>query len=920
MILILSLTNYDHSITLNPEGSPVDITNFTQTPITFTITGSDQTKSAKLRLNADNGQFITQSTSLGGASTPIIDFFSIIEISLTIDGVTTAESYEVIRMKPRSNVMEGNILELELLGLENEIDRVLFAKQFRFASGFTVSRDIIDFYNDPDSKGTLQPTVSGHTQDFQDGGQNELPKVTATDYMFNIAEIAAFDAERRVTEKMGGSVAELGAGTFFETYYRTDPASKKDLIFEAFESGNPPRQQVDPDNGDTTFDFTKAITITDTESINPAEEEGGLDAPRGTLVATWGAIGFGSNPVNVSQFSGDLQAFNLISDHIIGEFYLFTAFTKLTGSGTANDGKVYQVNNLSGASTTPPNADWTEVPFEDFTNVTTYSEWTDDRVDEWINSGSNPDPSVNGTETLFNKRGCWDCNLVIDDGDNNMRPTDIRSITDAYNVNYKYLNLVDGQYRGFRVLVDTSLGTPTGAFAGVDKFNNTFANNLAEYDGNDWVVKKTFVDGEYCSVIGEGDVYRLISGTWTNLSGSPNENHCFHIYDSIINVEGFNNTVRTGGTFGLTSGLQVTYIIPNGSLEIILPGFNQQPEYYKYGVWLDITFPFPNNTFNSVTTLGELYGNNPTKKEPVTYDTNNMHLTHSGKVGFNNDEAEERGPNSAIEFQALFTVLAGEQGNGGQVAEGEFEFRCACYDTEDNVVIQDFIIPFNNLWAQVTLPLINFQIYRARTGLALKNTGTNIQLSALEITNVFRWENLKRMEIQWNESYDEQGRYDPIGKRPFNLSSNLTVGISQSTLGGLNASLTIDAFRFAKPLLSVSSPVSDRALQPQPFEEPLIFNKRQLDQANQGKLEIEQFPVFRYKFTTNGLTTIQFGDSFFLENSLLINTAEKPDGVGGFVPNTVKLVATAVTQNITKGPTGPGGILTTIDSARRIES
>ena len=379
-------------------------------------------------------------------------------------------------------------------------------------------------------------------------------------------------------------------------------------------------------------------------------------------------------------------------------------------------------------------------------------------------------------------------------------------------------------------------------------------------------------------------------------------------------------------------------------------------------MWLDLTFPFANNTFNSVTTLGELFGNNSTKKEPVTYDTNNMHLTHSGKVGFNNTEAEERGPNSAIEFQALFTALAGVDGNGGQAAEGEFEFRCTCYDTEDNVMVQDFIIPFNNLWTQVSLPLANFQIYRARTGLALKNIGTNIQLNALEITNVFRWENLKRVCIQWNESYDDQGRYDPIGKRPFNMTVNATVALTSLTIGGLNASLTIDAFRFAKPLLSVSPPDTSRALQPQAFEEPLIFNKRQLDQANQGKLEIEKFPVFRYKITTNGRNDIQFGDSFFLLNRFLVNTAEKPiivapawsaainykvgdhvtqatikfecikDNINNVPPNvtfwtatnfflnTVKLVAKKLTHKITKSPTGPGGYLLDIDGSRRIES
>ena len=205
------MTRFTYTVKYKPESTNTDITAFVQSPILFTITGSDETKSAKLRLNATKGQFITQSTSKAGASTPIINFFDLIEISTTIATKTTTETYEVLRLKPMAFGGTGNILEVELLGLENEIDRTLFAKQFRFASGFTVGRDIIDFHNNSDSKGSLQPTVSGQDKDFKDGGGNELPKVTAGDYMFNIAEIHHFEGERRVLDKMGGSVASGGA-------------------------------------------------------------------------------------------------------------------------------------------------------------------------------------------------------------------------------------------------------------------------------------------------------------------------------------------------------------------------------------------------------------------------------------------------------------------------------------------------------------------------------------------------------------------------------------------------------------------------------------------------------------------------------------------------------------------------------------
>jgi len=76
----LSLTLYDHSIIYKPEGVATDITKFVQTPINISLTGSGQTKSVKLRINADNGQFVTKPTSLNGDATPILDFFDILEL------------------------------------------------------------------------------------------------------------------------------------------------------------------------------------------------------------------------------------------------------------------------------------------------------------------------------------------------------------------------------------------------------------------------------------------------------------------------------------------------------------------------------------------------------------------------------------------------------------------------------------------------------------------------------------------------------------------------------------------------------------------------------------------------------------------------------------------------------------------------
>ena len=65
-----------------------------------------------------------------------------------------------------------------------------------------------------------------------------------------------------------------------------------------------------------------------------------------------------------------------------------------------------------------------------------------------------------------------------------------------------------------------------------------------------------------------------------------------------------------------------------------------------------------------------------------------------------------------------------------------------CYDTTNNVSVQDFVIPFNNVWYHMKLPIKSFKVYRAR-----RYWGGQDDVSAelfppeLEILEVFMWKN-----------------------------------------------------------------------------------------------------------------------------------------------------------------------------------
>jgi hypothetical protein len=183
----------------------------------------------------------------------------------------------------------------------------------------------------------------------------------------------------------------------------------------------------------------------------------------------------------------------------------------------------------------------------------------------------------------------------------------------------------------------------------------------------------------------------------------------------------------------------------------------------------------------------------------------------------------------------------------------------------------------------------------------------------IEVLNRFDWENIAMVSIQWQEPYDDEGRYAPEGTDVINLAHRQ--GVIETAL----ALPTISV----ETMMSVTPKITTvRVVEPPIQHVQWIDNKYQLDQAAEAMLQIHQFRQNKWNIGTEGRLDINFGDFFYLEDDQIVNRADRgatpPDGNDGDA-NTVKLVAKKIVHRIDKPATGIGGFITRIDGAKRYE-
>lgn len=870
----------------------------------LTVTGSGEISSAVILFNSLNGRFITQAN---GGATPILDQFDQLLVELN-DGQGNGffKILEVDKLRPIEGNPTGTQLRVEMLARERHVQYVNLARQYYFMSAFDVLKNMADRYNT--SKGSTQPSIT--LQD--DITFNELPKWTANHYDFNFAEIPIYEGMSQVIDKLGASVSAGGAADFYELYFDDVTGTyNSNLRIKAFSAGSKP---------------PSPITITSSLAVNIGESEAQIESITGTNVCAWGANDQGSMPTDFSKFRGIKEAFLLYPYHISGQTYPANAIVQLSTGAVQ---RVYRTSAQTSA--TPPSAPWTQI-FE-YTllgnnSITTYSPWTVNRANQWINSGCDQ----NGVGRFG--RGCWDSNLVVFDGQYYRTWVDTKQFNSA-SIPSSHKILDNGGppaprlYRGYRVLVTG--GTAAGDFAtnsARDRFGNSYQDAIVEHNGGrntganaylnwDCLVTKTnppngqailLGTGNQCAILDRGENWLWGGAVWADDSGTAIGNDCFHPFTSLTVDSGVDQTATSGGgKYGDNSAIKFTYEYNPAVLNPIAP-IRTDNNYYKCGVWANIRFPYPVTNDNGPSVnVGSLYGpylKDAADMEPVTVDAFNMNYTPAGNTGFNATDSDSLGAISAIAFTNKFRWTLSNGFTFTDRLAGNFKMRCAVFDTAGNVAVQDFTISFNNMWEDIMLPLDGFKIYRARTPLRWGAIQTVIPIPQLNILNVFQWRYIKQICIQLQEVYDSEGRYAPETTR-FVIET-----LQFPQLGNARIEYWIDSFRFVKPLFATSGTVADRNLEPVFLQRPLIANYYQLKNDAIAMKDIFGFRHKQYDITTSGTCDISFGDSFYYYNPRIISDSDNG-------ANTIKLVAKKIVYHVNKVLGGPGGFTRTITGVRR---
>lgn len=871
--MTVTLGDTSYQVMYDPDVTDTDITAHVIS-IDKCTDVANEINTGLIQINAEFGHFMTESSS---GATPILATWDKIKITLTDNGDNVYSRIFLVKEIVRKRTANENLrLELHLVGQEYWLSVIPFPKPFYFENAFVMSRDIIDIFNN--TNGTAQATIENH----DDKTENTLPEWTANTNTFGLKEMYCWDGLQWIINNLGNAVSDLGAGEFYFLHFRDKASTPGTIEMETAVSG---------------ATGTTQLQNTLTNPIYRISER--LDSETGTIVGVKGARDFGSLPVESATFRSKLEAFRLIPEHSAGETYP-------SGTWVQKSGVWYQSN--AETTQTPNDTEWDIKNADDFIGAIDYSPWTNGEADSWKNSGSNASGAAGGTGVDFDQEGCWDGNLVILDEDNYQNWAHIKSTTDGFDVNYKYGAASGGVYEGLRCLVN---GTGTGAFVGFD-------NKIMQYDGSAWQEigptgtsgVRTPVDGDRCGIDHEGLVYKFDGANWVDDHSGGRNNHCYHVYDSVGQSVGSNTTDDgAGGTYGTGSAVKYVYKYTAFSA-IATSAIATNVNFYSVGAWANIQAPFPTTNHNSKT-MGTLYGGDSTTKQPSTFDSDNLIYTPTGKNGFNETDSSSLYPFTGIGMNIRmnwFTNTVLTLGSDTTIPlQADFKYRVYMYDTSDNIVYADHVIPYLQYWSPFRKNFSEFKIYRARAHLGLGNVATNYLLPELLVEDVFNFRDIKKICIQWQESYDNEGRFAPDLSRAMSVPGamgDFLPGITETTI-----ELEIDNFHFTKQLFEVSGMDTTR---PQFVfkESPHASNSFQTEQLGKSQVEIEKHPYREFDIDMELRCDIAAENSFYLIDGELIN--DNDDATGG-----VKLVAREINYTVNAAD-GTGGIQTHMLGVKRI--
>ena len=881
----MSLERY-HQVNYIDGTTSTDITNHVISIDKLTDTGTGEIASAQLFLNTMFGQFITESNS---NTTPIIDQYNTIQIRVWDNDTLEFSRYMFVDDILPQQIQEGQEMQVELYGREYYLKKMKIPGHFYFIRYIDLIKEIIAFYNA--NRGSDQP---GIITEYNGVDYLEVPSYPAGIFDFG-SGVNCYDALMQIISRLSLPVSAGGAGDFYELLF--EDVGTTYLLCKIFPLGSK------PDNPVIVYGKDK-----DTQSVTETKQPIAAN-----LVVCQGQQDTGRYPKEVAQYTARLEEYNNFPEYDSTIAYPPNAYVRYQGS-------LYQVINGTSPGDLPTGSLFKVITYRDYIGDIQYSPWTQDKAILYRNTASNPSNNLN---TDFDSPAFPDSNLVVKDGSNYRNWVDFR-VRRLADIPAEYLYDAPGNIdredripEDTRLLIDSSLGTIEAPFTGSDDFGKPYADALVQYRNGKFIVIHNPAHNDEVAVNSEGIVY-----VYDNIFTTPNPKErledtydqstlawysmerqwlgldCYHYPSSIKNSPGLVMPIQKGTNtyYNTDSAVEVEYrfsvnaqedtllqaiidlinlrFLFNATIitdftETVL-GFFATRAAYNYGWWFTLfEAPFPKSTYNGISEdVGELFGGTYDSQVPVL-DLKNLNYTHDGKSGYSNDSSEDLGQITGIHFLFNFDYLIGTL----RVFAGDLTFRVTMYDTEDNVWYQDFKYRFLGDTQQVILPISGFRIYRARNPFAatLGDIITNILTPELKILEIFETRKIRRITIQWQESYDSAGRYSPASLERFFLT------FGTALRGDIRFVGKVDAFAFVKAPIATAKDGNTSTkynLMEDIKQYSKVSNVEQLQKIANAELQLSTFRKDNFVIRTTGKCDVKAGDSLFLHDQDITNESD----------------------------------------------
>lgn len=510
-------------------------------------------------LQAEFGDFITEDN---GGATPILKQFDRIQLTYTsVTGDFYSKIFEIMTDLGQLNRQSEYLLPITLEGRERNLAVIPFSGFFDPPEPHNIMIEKINLVY-LDTRIGNQPFIVLNT--------NELPTYNPNFWDFQYID-NCLDAMKSVIRLADQSVAAGGGGDRFSIIF--EDIDEDTMIFDIISQGSNPSSET--------------VILTGDAIYNPIQSIAKVKQPlTGTAVIARGKPGSGGTPKEGDIYRSRLEFFQrILVDQVYDNIITYDVDAYVNQGGI-----VFQaLNQVTGDR--PPSANWQTVSAEDFIGSTIqYSPLTIDKATLYRNECVNAEAAFDPESATSPKM--LDYNIFINDVETQRDWVHFRSNTDILlktDDRAHFLWRSDSGdnakvFEGIRILVDTSLGAPSGAFAednfdtgaGNDPNGRPYADNQCIFTNNKWFVIKEHEDFDQTLSRFDGlfefnidftvgsrfpasNTANSFRRTRNNAGGVPNgwrilggeflSNDCLHSPSSITNVDGLIEPVAKGGGF-----------------------------------------------------------------------------------------------------------------------------------------------------------------------------------------------------------------------------------------------------------------------------------------------------------------------------------------------------------------------------------